>query len=55
MLQDENESSDEIEPDCDISTEDFGAQTFETEDAKQKKTKTHVLISLVICAQVPKF
>ena len=39
MLQDEDESSDEIELDCDISAEDLGALALETEDAKQKKPR----------------
>ena len=37
MLQDEDESSDEL--DCDISAEDLGLLALETEDAKQKKPK----------------
>ena len=39
MLQDENESSDEIELDCDISAEVLGALALETEVAKQKRPK----------------
>ena len=39
MLQDENEISDEIELDCDISAEELGALALETEDAKQKKPR----------------